>query len=282
MKAFIPAALSLLALGMSPCFGQIIPSMTGSSMRMNPSGEYEVRATYKLEPGPAPCFLGTPYSAQQVFQKFQILQDGTTILQDGAEPIPYYQDSAGRLRVDYPFRKPKNSPRSISFPAQIEIMDPVAGYHYILDPIHRVAHRGTMQFHPIKYPRSTPATLQDSLRKAGPANDPSGSPKPEISLESLGSRVIDGLTVEGQRMTIKYPAGSVGNDRPITTTQESWYSPELPFPVFRKTNDPRTGEEKMAYFNIKQSEPDTGLFQVPKGYQIVDEPGPFAITFTLR
>jgi hypothetical protein len=63
---------------------------------------------------------------------------------------------------------------------------------------------------------------------------------------------------------------------------ETWNSPDLPFPVFRKINDPRTGEEKMAYFNIRRGEPDPRLFQIPEGYQIVDETGPFAITFTLR
>jgi hypothetical protein len=32
--------------------------------------------------------------------------------------------------------------------------------------------------------------------------------------ESLGSNVIDGIQVEGERLTVTTPAGVVGNDQP--------------------------------------------------------------------
>jgi len=52
--------------------------------------------------------------------------------------------------------------------------------------------------------------------------------------------------------------------------------------LFRKTSDPRSGDEIAASYDIVRSEPDPSLFQVPSDYQIVDEPGPFAITFIVK
>ena len=72
----------------------------------------------------------------------------------------------------------------------------------------------------------------------------------------------------------------MGNDGPVTITSEEWATPGSAMPPFRKVSDPRSGDETAASFDIVRGEPDPSLFQVPADYQIVDEPGPFAITFT--
>jgi hypothetical protein len=101
--------------------------------------------------------------------------------------------------------------------------------------------------------------------------------RPVTTSESLGAQTIDGVPVEGRRTTTTYPVGSQGNDRPIVVTSESWNSPELRLMILSKTVDPRSGENITRMENFSTSEPDPGLFQVPPGYRIVEETGPFTI-----
>jgi hypothetical protein len=89
--------------------------------------------------------------------------------------------------------------------------------------------------------------------------------------------MIDGVMVEGTRTTTTYPVGAMGNDRPIVVTRESWHSPELRLEVLMKSSDPRSGESTMRFRIINRSEPDPALFQIPPGYQLVDETGSFTI-----
>jgi hypothetical protein len=277
MKTFAFIALTVLVLSATPCQGQIMPSMVYSSMRTRPNGVFEIRATYKLEPGPVPALSGGPFSAQKVFQNDQELTDGTHISRQ-SPTIHTYQDSAGNIRIEWPFKKPDRCPPQWELPLQVEIINAAAGYHYILDTVHRVAHRGAIEI----IPRKPAPPLPQNPAPNAPIQT-TDSARPQSSTETLGSMVIDGLAVEGKRTTTTYPAGSrMGNDRPVTTSSEVWVSPELNLPAFKKTSDPRSGDEKSAYFNIDRTEPDPSLFQVPTDYQIVDEPGPFAIIFTFR
>jgi hypothetical protein len=94
----------------------------------------------------------------------------------------------------------------------------------------------------------------------------------EVNQEQLGSQTIEGVVAEGARVTFTIPAGKIGNDRPIVTVNERWYSPELQTVVLSKNSDPRMGETTYRLTNIDRSEPDPSLFQVPADYT-VDEGG---------
>ena len=110
-----------------------------------------------------------------------------------------------------------------------------------------------------------------------PATQATAGVRPEFSSEALGTQVIDGILVEGTRRIATYPAGSMGNDRPIVTTSETWNSPELKAMVLSKSYDPRSGESITRLTNISRAEPDPGLFRVPPGYQVIQETGPYTI-----
>lgn len=97
--------------------------------------------------------------------------------------------------------------------------------------------------------------------------------RPEVSTESLGSQVIEGVNVEGRKITRTLPAGMMGNDRPLVSVTESWFSPELRITVLTKHSDPRIGESVMQLRNIDRAEPDSSLFRAPPDYQVVDENG---------
>ena len=95
----------------------------------------------------------------------------------------------------------------------------------------------------------------------------------EVNQEQLGSQTIEGVVAEGTRTTFTIAAGKIGNDRPIVTVNERWYSQELQTVVLSKNSDPRMGETTYRLTNIDRSEPDPSLFQVPADYTVEEGPG---------
>jgi hypothetical protein len=92
----------------------------------------------------------------------------------------------------------------------------------------------------------------------------------KMNQEQLGKRTIEGVSAEGTRMTSTIEAGAIGNDRPIHTVTERWFSPELQTVMLTRTTDPRMGDETFKLVNVNRAEPAAYLFQVPAGYQILD------------
>lgn len=99
----------------------------------------------------------------------------------------------------------------------------------------------------------------------------------EVNQEQLGAQTIEGVVAEGARTTFTIAAGKIGNERPIVTVNERWYSQELQTVVMTKNSDPRTGETTYRLTNIDRSEPDPSLFQVPADYKV--EEGGFNRSF---
>ena len=93
----------------------------------------------------------------------------------------------------------------------------------------------------------------------------------KANTESLGKRMMEGVNAEGTRTTSTVEAGAIGNDRPIQTVSERWFSSELGTVMMTRHSDPRTGEETFKLVNVSRSEPAAYLFQVPAGYQVVDQ-----------
>lgn len=92
--------------------------------------------------------------------------------------------------------------------------------------------------------------------------------KPTVDTEQLGKQIIEGVECEGERKVTTLPVGAIGNDRPIQTINETWYSKELRMIILSKRSDPRFGKSTYRVFNITRTEPDAALFQVPSDYTI--------------
>jgi TonB family protein len=86
--------------------------------------------------------------------------------------------------------------------------------------------------------------------------------------EQLGKHMVEGVECEGARAITTMPAGAIGNERPIETVNETWYSPELKMMILSKRSDPRFGESTYRVTNITRVGPDAALFQVPPDYTI--------------
>ena len=196
---------------------------------------------------------GAPYSATVTNSSSQVLQDGNTVQNTTSGTVA--RDSQGRTYEQMTFngsRFGQTGPTTLTF-----INDPVAGYAYTLNATTKVATRHALRTHPAG---STPHTPHaESAQEA--AN--------RVTTD-LGTMVKNGINATGTSYTHTIPANTIGNAGPITTTRETWTSPDLQIPVYSQSNDPRFGQSTYQLTNIQKAEPPASLFQVPSDYTIKD------------
>jgi hypothetical protein len=218
---------------------------------------------------------GQPYSAQQETQTIRTLEDGTHI-NEGVQKMKQYRDSQGRTRTERTARQPPGVLSASTPPVFIEVSDPVGGYRYTFDSTSQKAYRSPSvplrMPKPVAVPAQLPAggAIARAVIMPAPVSGANPTVRPEVVTEQLPAQSIEGVLAEGTRTTTTYPAGFFGNDRPVTTTNETWTSRELGMPVLTKMSDPRSGVTTMRLFNISRAEPDASLFQPPAGYEIID------------
>ena len=87
-------------------------------------------------------------------------------------------------------------------------------------------------------------------------------------LNAATGSAIEGLSVTGTKTTNTIPAGTIGNDKDLVVTRETWYSPDLKRVIQSTQTDPRFGETTYSLTNIQRSEPDPMLFQVPAEHKM--------------
>lgn len=111
---------------------------------------------------------GRPYSAEQVTDRVQTLADGTRITQT-PQTTKLYRDSAGRTRTEHIFTPPPGLVMARG-PSFIQIVDPVAGYRYMLEPRNQTARRSA--FAPmVQRPNVVPA-IRPGYRPICPPTPP--------------------------------------------------------------------------------------------------------------
>lgn len=216
---------------------------------------------------------GAPYSAESVTETTQTLADGNRIHRTMNATV--YRDSQGRTRREQAVPI-LSSTGANSQPAQIvTIVDPVAGVAYSLEPQTRTARKLPAPGQGLPVPPPPPhfegagggAPVVVGMIGGGVAHA-AGAPKSE----PLGKRTIEGVECDGTRLTTTIPAGQIGNDRPIETVMERWYSAQLQTVVMSVRKDPMMGETTFRLTNINRSEPPASLFQVPADYTVKEGP----------
>jgi hypothetical protein len=218
-------------------------------------------------PGDEKTVAGAPFSAKEVTDSDQTLSDGNQIKRSSTEQI--YRDSAGRVRREITIStvgpwKVSGQPKQI-----IVITDPVNQVRYFIRPAEKMAY---------KLPLNPPGQkfvfrAMGGREKAQVAfKDAGGRDKAQDQTQSLGVKIIQGLEVQGTQVTDTIPAGAIGNQEPIVSTTEKWYSPDLQTYVVVNHTDPRFGTTTFQLENISRNEPAAALFQVPAGYKVQDAP----------
>jgi hypothetical protein len=232
--------------------------------------------------GPATGIAGAPYSAQFATERVQTLADGNRIQQTFSGTVA--RDSQGRIRREEAL--PPLPGSSGDSPRLVRIEDPVAGVHWTLDAQTKTAIKmpfptlnkgvaGTALPPPPPGGEQTFFYSSTSGGKAGVeivSRAPGAAPDANTTKTDLGTQTVGGVSAQGTRITRTIPAGTVGNEQPITITTETWYSPDLHVLVLSKSSDPRIGDTTYTLTNIQRAEPAASLFQVPDDYTIKDQP----------
>jgi hypothetical protein len=185
-----------------------------------------------------------------------LAQRGPSLESDGdahSQDASLARDGQGRIYRENVSRFPANSGQK-SQVKEFIIFDPVA--HTRTECVVANRHCRVTGFQGASL-ASQPARL---------ANDGKGS----IYRENLGTDTIDGLAVVGTRETLTIPPGVEGNNTPLFTTEESWYSPELEVNLSVTRKDPREGTVVIHVVDLSRSEPDSALFQVPSTFVVED------------
>ena len=216
-----------------------------------------------------------PFSADVTIESSNTLADGNHIRQTVNARV--CRDSEGRTRreqaVNLNGLAPDANMQQMAF-----IHDPVAGVSYSLNAKERTGTKfarlgdaGGSQ----RAPRDTSGGGPGFRPRENSAGGEGGrgmgrlyAANRNIKTESLGRQTIEGVPADGRRTTITIPAGQAGNDQPIVTVVENWYSPDLQTTVLSKHSDPRVGETVTRLTNIGRGEPSHTLFEAPADYKI--------------
>lgn len=194
--------------------------------------------------------LSRPFSATSHTNWTRILEDGSTVKTHLQADIA--RDSQGRIyreRRTFAADGSEETSRLFAF--------------YILDPVRHTHTECVVATHRCNVtPYFSSATF--TAMPAGPFNEG----KRFLARESLGTNILNGFEVTGTRETTTINAGVLGNDRPLITTREFWYSPDLQVNLSVTRKDPREGTQLIQLDNLSRSEPPPERFQIPGGYTI--------------
>jgi hypothetical protein len=211
--------------------------------------------------------LNAPYSATRVKERSQTLANGTRVTSPPSS-VAMFRDAAGRTRAEWPIAIGPEGPSSTVI---VQIEDPGAGFEYVIDHQHRATHR-------IAIARRNPIYDQGPAALPPPANrTKAAANQPQFTVEDLGTHTIEGRLAQGHRETRVDPAGFAGNDGPVTTVRETWWSFELRMNIVVKTLSPVTGDDTIRFTGITLGDPAPALFQPPPEYSVIEEAGPFIL-----
>lgn len=248
-----------------------------------------------------PTMKNAPYTAETATETTRTLADGTRIQSKHTASLA--RDKDGRTRRENSFSNIgpwANSDQEA--PRFVTISDPVAKEMYILnltdrtvvknkigEPMvfrHETKSGDTRTVNEQRVQVAVSGTAVSSGTVAGPPNFTLAMPmhtagavarrmpfdSNNMKTESLGRQTMKGVPVDGTRVTHTVPAGMIGNDRPMVTVTEKWYSRDLQMTIFTKTTDPQVGESIYRVTNLRRSEPDPSLFRVPGDFKVTEGP----------
>jgi hypothetical protein len=239
---------------------------------------------------------GAPFCANISTEHTQQFADGNRIHTTNTSVL--CRDGEGRIRRESDLNFLGAVPEGATDRKLVTIIDPVAGFRYVLDTKEKTARKMPLMLPKhigagVKGgpgPETAPADGQVFQYRVEGAGGPGtanafyiarrgkDAEGPAPTTENLGDQTINGIHATGTRISTTIAAGKMGNESPIHVTSEHWYSPELKATVMTKHSDPWAGELKTQFTNVNTSEPDASLFTVPSDFTISNEKAmPFVI-----
>lgn len=230
--------------------------------------------------GSAPSGVkGLPFSADVIEETDQYLADGNHIHRENHGKV--FRDSEGRMRTENEIGSAMAGSKPF---LHILINDPVQNTFILLNPETQAATVHHLMQRPVAASGSNSVPTNASPSQARTAADPQSqaliqslrdkqgqSMVRQHSREDLGTMEIEGFIVKGTRFTTTTPAGAIGNDKPMTTTSERWFSEDLKMDLLIKSSSPESGQHVRRLVNIRSGDPDPLLFQVPVDYTVKEQ-----------
>jgi hypothetical protein len=166
------------------------------------------------------------------------------------------RDSRGRIYNESRRLLPVSSTQTPEV-LSILLYDPQTRVSTSLYPQRRAYSMSTVDRPPATAP---PALLQASITGYS-------LPRNEFTKEEdLGVREMEGVPVHGVREIQTIPADNSGTGSEMLVSDEYWYSDDLRINLVLKHSDPRTGTVTMTVSQVKRTEPDPALFEIPHDY----------------
>lgn len=210
-----------------------------------------------------------PLTADFESETVRILANGTSTRRRVATKV--YRDKDGRTRREQ-IVYPNGITPAISAEPIISIYDPVSRFGYSINPQTRTAERRKLPLDLLpgapldnKIPQSIEIFRNDQSQP--------GTTAQKYTLETpilvpLGKQTITGVQADGWRVTIKIPAGALGNAIPIESVYEMWLALDLGMMIKLSAKNPVSGEHTLLLKSIIHTEQSRSLFEVPAGYTL--------------
>lgn len=170
------------------------------------------------------------------------------------------RDSAGRIYEERWSLEPKGG-KDPSLMTFIQIADPVRHTLYNCQMI-----QGKTCYL-LNYSGSASEVYVPAVLPSGPLPNGAGY----HTHEDLGTNSLFGFETAGFRETTTLNPGVYGNDQPMVTTREFWYSPHLGIDLISNLDSPKSGRQTFTVTVISAAEPDPKLFSLPEGYRVIDQ-----------
>ncbi len=203
-----------------------------------------------------PPKAGAPFSLTLVTEWTRSLGDGGTFTYTNQRRI--VRDSRGRIYQERWILVPKGGDIK-SHMDVFQITDPEQHTWYNCQTETKVCEL-------LKYRLTTEDNFQPAIGTSGPLANGKGTRQHE----DLGTSSTDGMDTHGYRETVTINPGGMGNDKPMVTTREFWYSPELAINLISLVDSPQSGKQVFKVKDLSTSEPEPSFFVVPDEYKIVD------------
>jgi hypothetical protein len=209
---------------------------------------------------------GHPYAAVQETETTSTPPGGTRIV--SRHQCRLYRDAVGRMRWET-FGPIEWNPAQKT-PDMVSIFDQIAQLQYFLRPPKHTASVRPLGDIPRELPLPLPLQGPDISDDVEQYVLSRRAPYAKTSSENLGTQMMNGLLVSGERTTWSLPTSSWENDRPTVTVYEVWTSTDLHFTVLSQYSDSRGSQVVTRTISLDRSEPDPALFRLPPDYTIVD------------
>jgi hypothetical protein len=246
---------------------------------------------------------GSPFSADVVYEFTQVLAYHNRIHRESHGKI--FRDAEGRTRNEIDDYLPPGAegPQTMIDAPQITISNPESQTFVTLYPQSRravvnhmtVVRGGDGREIGVGIAAGSDAASSDAASSDGAAeakrraeqleklkvlretqgSAPAGmqhKPIGRMPREELGAKEIEGFIVSGIRYSGTTAAGVIGNEKPIVTVNENWWSEDLKAVLVSIYDQPQSGRRVMRLTNIRAGEPDSQLFQIPADYAVQEFP----------